>query len=145
MKQIINNYKSKETKENIKDISKANFIIIFKRIIQIFENLQPDLDGKEEQGAIEFKNLALDGYNYLIYITRDAREIGNKFFPLVNIYLKKEVEEIGLKIYKNLNILVKVEIKKISEINILAYIELLKYINENSQRMIEIQKYPYRK
>ena len=138
MKQIINNYKAKEIKENIKDISKANFIIIYKRIIQIFENLQPDLDGKEQQGAIEFKNLALDGYNYLIYITKDAKEIGNKFFRLINIYLKKEVEEIGLKIYKNLNILVKVEIKKISEINILAYIELLKYINENSQRMIVI-------
>ena len=138
MKQIINNYKAKETKENIKDISKANFIIIYKRIVQIFENLHTDLDGKEQQGAIEFKNLALDGYNYLIYITKDAKEIGNKFFQLINIYLKKEVEEIGLKIYKNLNILVKVEIKKISEINILAYIELLKYINENSQRMTEI-------
>ena len=138
MKQIINNYKAKETKENIKDISKANFIIIYKRIVQIFENLHTDLDGKEQQGAIEFKNLALDGYNYLIYITKDAKEIGNKFFQLINIYLKKEVEEIGLKIYKNLNILIKVEIKKISEINILAYIELLKYINENSQRMTEI-------
>ena len=63
----------------------------------------------------------------------------NKFCKIINKYLKKELEEIGLKIYyKFLTSLIKIESQTISEINLLVYTELLIYINENSQRIIEI-------
>ena len=63
----------------------------------------------------------------------------NKFCKIINKYLKKESEEIGFKIYyKFLTSLIKIESQTINEINLLIYNELLIYINENSQRIIEI-------
>ena len=71
-------------------------------------------------------------------MTKDKNEVWKKFYKLINKYLKKEVEDIGIKIYKYLLNLVNVHPNKIFELNIRAFTELLIFINDNTQRIIEI-------
>ena len=135
LKQLINEFKARESKEKQSNLYSKS---ITERIIQIFEKNEAELDRRNEKGVIDFKLLILDGYNHLLITSKDRLEIGKKFFKLINKYLKTENEEIGLKIYKYLINIANAPYEKISELNIRAYIEILIFINDNSQRIIEI-------
>ena len=69
---------------------------------------------------------------------KDKKDIMKKLFKLVNKFLKNEVEEIGSKIYKYFYNLINYPPDKIGEINVRAYTEYLIYLNDNSQRILDI-------
>ena len=130
----MNNFK-KETRDRPQEQIQENFKKISESIINLYEQKQKDLDGNDEQGAIDFKILILEQY-FIMY--KDKKELMKKLYQLINKFLKNEVKDIGLKIYKYLYGLVNVHYERITETNIRAYTEFLIYINENSPRILEI-------
>ena len=55
LKQLISEYKGKESKEKVLESPNSYTRKIYEEIIQIFENNKADLEENIEQGAIDFK------------------------------------------------------------------------------------------
>ena len=90
----MSNFK-KETRDRLPEQAKEYLQRLSDSLINIYEQKSKEIDGVNEQGAIDFKFLILDQY----YASKDkATQI--KFYQLINKFLKNESKDIGLKIYK---------------------------------------------
>ena len=132
----MSNFK-KETRDRLPEQAKEYLQRLSDSLINIYEQKSKEIDGVNEQGAIDFKFLILDQY----YASKDkATQI--KFYQLINKFLKNESKDIGLKIYKLLYNTINVhQYDRIGEMNVRAFTELLIYVNDNSPRIIDIMNY----
>ena len=104
-------------------------------VINFFdEEKEMVLDGRTEQGAIEFKLFIIERYVYALTTKKENREIQRKYFKLIRKFLKNETEIIGL----NKLFLMFFHYDKISENYYRAINEILLYLNDNMKRIKEI-------
>ena len=137
MKEYILKFKPSE-RENVPDISETVFYKLNETVIKFFdEKIESELDKRSEKGAIDFKMFIFEQYDYvLINNKKDNKELQKKFFKLMNKYLKNETCDIGgnkyfIYLFTQIN-------ERPSELNYLAIIEIIKFLNDNIQRLKEI-------
>ena len=137
MKEHILKFKPSE-RENVPDISETVFYKLNETVIKFFdEKIESELDKRSEKGAIDFKMFIFEQYDYvLINNKKDNKELQKKFFKLMNKYLKNETCDIGgnkyfIYLFTQIN-------ERPSELNYLAIIEIIKFLNDNIQRLKEI-------
>ena len=112
-------------------------------IINFFdEKIESVLDKIYEKGAIDFKIFIIEQYDYYILFNNrnENKEYIKKYFKLMNKYLKNEIEEIGINKYF-LILLTQMSNnneRPPSELNYLAFNEIMKCLNENIQRIEDI-------
>ena len=132
---MINEIKKKEKQSNK---SQFNSKRMNELIIELYEKNELILDNRREKGAIDFKIFILDKYYQLAIIKKDKNDNWIKFFRLINKFLKNEIENIGFNVYKFLAAIINDKQNITSEKNLRAYNEILIYINENFQRIVDI-------
>ena len=137
MKEFILGFKPSE-RENVPDISETVFYKLNETVIKFFdEKIEYELDKRSEKGAIDFKLFIIEQYDYiLINNKKDNKELQKKFFNLMNKYLKNETYDIGMNKY--FIYLFSQISEKPNELNYLAIIEIIKFLNDNIQRLKEI-------
>ena len=127
-------YDQKPEKEN-----QENYISIFNRfneaLVKFFdEKKEQDLDGRNEQGAIEFKLFMIERIFYAMNFRKDNRELQKKFYKLMRKYLKNETEEIG----RNKYFIYNTHLEKINEQYLRNLNELMICLNDNLGRIKDV-------
>ena len=137
MKEYILRFKPSE-RENIQDISETMFYKLNETVIKFFdEKIEYELDKRNERGAIDFKFFILEQYDYILLNNKkENKDLQKKFFKLMNKYLKNETDEIGLNKYF-LYLFTQIN-ERPNELNYLATIEIIKFLNNNIPRLKEI-------
>ena len=124
----------KSEREN-QDPSNSAFFRMNENIINFFSGkIEQELDGRTEEGAIDFKIFILERYFLSLSTKKDNKEIQKKYFALIRKYLKNETEEIGA----NKFLLMFSHYEKISEQYYRTLNEILIFLNDNIKRINEI-------
>ena len=139
MKEYILRFKPSE-RDNIQDLSETIFYKLSETVIKFFdEKIELELDKKTEKGAIDFKLFIFEQYDYiLLYNKKDNKELQKKFFKLMNKYLKNETDDIGINKYFLYLFTQITNNERPSELNYLAITEIIKFLNDNIDRLKEI-------
>ena len=116
-----------------------NYISLFNRfneaLVKFFdEKKEQALDGRTEQGAIEFKNFMIERLFFVINNKKDNREMQKKFYKLMRKYLKNETEDIG----RNKFFLINAHSDTISEQYLRNLTELMNFLNDNTYRIKDV-------
>ena len=137
LREFLNKCRQSESKleRDNQDITQTLYYRMNEAIINFFdEKKEGELDGREEQGAIDFKLFIIERYYYFFNTKKENKEIQRKYYKLLKKYLKNETEEIGTNKY----FLIIPHHDKISEQYYRVLIEILIYLNENLKRIKDI-------
>ena len=63
------------------------------------EQKESQLDGRSEQGAMDFKIFIIERYFQVLENKNDNKELLNRYIRMVKKFLKNETEDIGLNKY----------------------------------------------
>ena len=99
------------------------------------EQKESQLDGRSEQGAMDFKIFIIERYFQVLENKNDNKELLNRYIRMVKKFLKNETEDIGLNKYF---LQLHQHSDKNPEKNYRILNELLIYLNENMKRIKDI-------
>ena len=99
------------------------------------EQKESQLDGRSEQGAMDFKIFIIERYFQVLENKNDNKELLNRYIRMVKKFLKNETEDIGLNKYF---LQLHQHSDKNPEKNYRILNELLIYLNENMKRIKEV-------
>ena len=135
LREFLNKCRQAEQKSENQDITQTLYFKMNEAIINFFdEKKEVELDGREQQGAIDFKLFIIERYYFLFSTKKESKEIQRKYYKLLKKYLKNETEEIGI----NKCFLIIPHHEKVSEHYYRVLIEILIYLNDNIKRIDDI-------
>ena len=135
LREFLNKCRQAEQKSENQDITQSLYFKMNEAIINFFdEKKEVELDGREQQGAIDFKLFIIERYYFLFSTKKESKEIQRKYYKLLKKYLKNETEEIGI----NKCFLIIPHHEKVSEHYYRVLIEILIYLNDNIKRIDDI-------
>ena len=89
LREFLNKCRQAEQKSENQDITQTLYFKMNEAIINFFdEKKEVELDGREQQGAIDFKLFIIERYYFLFSTKKESKEIQRKYYKLLKKYLK---------------------------------------------------------